>query len=213
MFVYLRICALLTTLLITGCANIQDDGTRTRTEGALAGCAAGSLLGTLLGDNRKSAASGCVLGGAAGLAVGQHVANKKQEYAREEDYLRDVLAHAQAHAETLHQLNQQLLADIMRLTAEESQLVQEYQGERARHLAMTQIRNDAEYRLQQIRRALVHTDRELDIQRQVMAEQGPGAPAFYRASAQDHIEQIQQERQLLGIAQTRFNNLLQLVEY
>lgn len=213
MLVDLRICALLTILLVSGCANIHDDATRTRTEGALAGCAAGSLLGTLMGDNRKSAARGCVLGGAAGLALGQHVAHKKQEYAREEDYLRDVLAHAQAHTETLHQLNQQLLVDITRLTAEETQLVQDYQNERARHLAMTQMRNDAEFRLQQIRRALVHTDRELDIQRQVLAEQGANAPAFYRSSAQSHIEQLEQERQLLTIAQSRFNSLAQPVDF
>lgn len=208
MFVFPRICGPLLALLLQGCTNIQNDATRTRTEGALAGCAAGSVLGTLIGDNRKSAASGCALGGAAGLALGQHVAHKKREYAREEDYLRDLLAHAQNYAETLHQLNQQLLVDIRRLTAEESRLVQDYQSERARHLAMTQMRNDAEFRLQQIRRALVHTDRELEIQRQVLAEQGPNAPAFYRGSAELYIQQLEQEHQQLGIAQGQFNNLL-----
>ena len=49
------LCMLLT---ISGCANIKDDGTRTRTEGAGTGAAigavAGGVLGQILGGNTKS---------------------------------------------------------------------------------------------------------------------------------------------------------------
>ncbi len=77
--------------MFSGCTNIKDDGTRTRTEGALAGTAIGAGLGAIIGNQSgrawEGAAIGAVAGGLTGLAVGNHVAKKKAGYASKEAWL------------------------------------------------------------------------------------------------------------------------------
>ncbi len=81
------------------CANIQDDGTRTRTEGTLTGAVLGGVAGAIIGNqsNRawQGAAIGAAAGGLAGLAVGDHVARKKAGYASTEDWLDACIAQAE----------------------------------------------------------------------------------------------------------------------
>ena len=194
-------------ILLVGCTNIQNDATRTRTEGAVAGCAAGAVLGSLLGDNRKSVAAGCAAGGVAGYAVGSHVANKKRQYANEEAYLRDVLLQAQNQNRAISELNRQLLADIDRLHQQEKTLYRNYQTERARKLAATQMQEDARQRLQQVRQAIARTDQELQVQRQVLAQEKSGAPSFYLSSAPGLINQLEDGRQNLAVAENRLQTL------
>src|SRR5690349_3263800 len=77
--------------MLSGCANIQNDQTRTRTEGALAGSVLGAGLGAIIGNQSgrawEGAAIGAVAGGLTGLAVGDHVARKKAGYASQEAWL------------------------------------------------------------------------------------------------------------------------------
>ena len=85
----------------TGCSNIHDDSTRTKTEGTLVGggigAALGALFGGLIGGNGKGALIGAGIGAGigslAGFFVGKHVADKKAEYASREDWLDDCIAH------------------------------------------------------------------------------------------------------------------------
>jgi uncharacterized membrane protein YebE (DUF533 family) len=91
--------AALTALsLLSSCANIQDDGTRTRTEGALAGSVLGGIAGGIIGHQSgrgwEGAAIGATAGGLAGLAYGNHVANKKAAYASQEAWLDACIARA-----------------------------------------------------------------------------------------------------------------------
>lgn len=199
--------------LLMGCANIQNDAKRTRTEGALAGCAAGAVVGSLLGDSKKSVAAGCAAGGVAGYAVGNHVANKKQAYASEETYLRDVLRQAENQNRALAELNQQLLVDLDRLQQQEKNLHKNYQSERARRLAATQMREDARLRLQQVRQAIARADQELDTQRQVLASEKSDAPGFYLRSAPGLIDQLHRSRERLAVAQGRLQTLHNNLEF
>lgn len=84
--------------LLAGCANIQDDQTRTRTEGALTGSVIGGLAGAVIGHQSgrgwEGAAIGAAAGGLVGLAVGDHVARKKAAYASEEAWLDACIARA-----------------------------------------------------------------------------------------------------------------------
>lgn len=200
---------LLTAFLcaLSGCTNIQNDTTRTLTEGALAGCAAGALVGSLSGDNKESVAAGCAVGGVAGYAVGNHVARKKQAYANEETYLRDVLRQAEQQNRAVAELNKQLLLDLDRLQQQEKSLYKNYQTERARKLAMTQMQEDARLRLQQARQAIARADQELEAQRQILARERAAAPGFYLASAPKLIDQLQRGRQNLAMTQGRLQNL------
>ncbi|TLD68326.1 hypothetical protein FEM03_23270 [Phragmitibacter flavus] len=92
------IAAVTALTLLSGCANIQDDGTRTRTEGALAGSVLGGIAGGIIGHQSgrgwEGAAIGAAAGGLTGLAIGNHVANKKAAYRDEEAWLDACIARA-----------------------------------------------------------------------------------------------------------------------
>lgn len=114
-----------TALLISqlaSCTNIKDDGTRTRTEGALAGAVLGGALGAVIGaqsgDAGRGALLGAALGGGAGLAYGNHVANKKARYASEEQWLDACIAQARATNQRARSYNSRLSSRISRLRSE-----------------------------------------------------------------------------------------------
>ncbi|MDR0882729.1 MAG: hypothetical protein LBP55_09360 [Candidatus Adiutrix sp.] len=91
------------TLSTASCANIANDRTRTQTEGTLAGAGVGAAIGGLIGaltGNRNTALAGAAIGAGVGalggLAYGTHVANKKAEYATEEEWLNACIQEAQS---------------------------------------------------------------------------------------------------------------------
>ncbi|WP_009958284.1 YMGG-like glycine zipper-containing protein [Verrucomicrobium spinosum] len=85
--------------MLASCANIQNDQTRTRTEGALAGGALGALAGGIIGNQSGRAWEGALIGaaagGLAGLAVGDSVARKKARYASQEAWLDACISQAE----------------------------------------------------------------------------------------------------------------------
>ena len=100
----LSLAAVLTAALtLTGaCANISNDSTRTKTEGTLAGAGIGAVLGAAIGaalggrdGALKGAAIGAGVGALSGFAYGTSVANKKADYASEEEWLSACLAETQ----------------------------------------------------------------------------------------------------------------------
>ncbi|MEE3423736.1 MAG: YMGG-like glycine zipper-containing protein [Succinimonas sp.] len=114
----------------SGCTNIRDDSTRTKTEGTLTGAAGGAavgaLLGNIIGGNTKGtlvgAAIGAGVGSLAGFFVGKHVADKKAEYAKREDWLDDCIAHARQVSEESRNQNAQLKKEISALDSESKKL-------------------------------------------------------------------------------------------
>ena len=79
----LTACALVTTLAITGCANMNDTQKKTAT-GAGAGAVAGAVLGAVTGPGgwgraAVGAAIGGLVGGGAGYLWGNHMEKQKQE--------------------------------------------------------------------------------------------------------------------------------------
>lgn len=104
---FLQIGATLTAAsMLASCANIQDDQTRTRAEGAGAGAVLGGIAGAIIGNNSghhawEGAFIGAAAGGAAGLAYGDYVARKKANYASREAWLNACIDEAEkvnAHA-------------------------------------------------------------------------------------------------------------------
>ena len=97
---FLKVGSALTfAAMLASCTNIQDDGTRTRTEGGLAGAllgaAAGAVIGNQSGRAWEGAAIGAAAGGLAGVAYGNHVANKKANYASKEAWLDACISRAE----------------------------------------------------------------------------------------------------------------------
>src|SRR5215475_9173201 len=89
---------MLSTALLAGCATdrerTQAEGTGT---GAIVGAALGAGLGAIFGGGKGAAigaGAGAAAGALGGYALGTHVANQKQNFARQEDYLDAVIASA-----------------------------------------------------------------------------------------------------------------------
>ena len=97
----LKFTSILTAVaMLSGCANIKNDQTRTRAEGGLGGALLGGLIGYATGGVRGMAI-GAAAGGAIGLVVGDSVARKKKKYATQELWLNACIAEAEqvnAHA-------------------------------------------------------------------------------------------------------------------
>jgi uncharacterized protein YcfJ len=92
--------ALAAAALLSSCANIQDDQTRTRVEGAGAGVVLGAITGGIIGNQyNHHAAEGALIGAAAGgvggYAIGDHVARKKANYVARERTLDQCISHAE----------------------------------------------------------------------------------------------------------------------
>ena len=131
----MMLCAL---FVVSGCANIKDDGTRTRVEGAgtgaVIGAVAGGILGQIIGGDTKGtlvgAAIGAAVGGAGGYAYGDHVANQKAKYAQEEDWLDACIAQAQLKNQELVAYNKDLRTQIKSLQRETASLRKQYKDKK-----------------------------------------------------------------------------------
>lgn len=88
--------------------------TRTALEGLGGGAAIGAALGAIAAaatgqDIAAGAAIGAVIGGAGGLAYGTYVANQKEKYAKEEDYLEACSLEAMRYNREARATNQALV--------------------------------------------------------------------------------------------------------
>ncbi len=128
------LACLLSVSLAGGCANIKDDGTRTKTEGTLTGAGVGAAigagLGAIFGGNTKAtligAAIGAGVGSLGGYFVGKHIADKKAEYASYEDWLDACIADSEKLNEDMRNYNAQLGKDVAALDKESRTLAAQY---------------------------------------------------------------------------------------
>ncbi|MBP3731287.1 MAG: hypothetical protein J6I40_07455 [Mailhella sp.] len=128
----IAVCMISASLI--GCANIQNDSTRTKTEGTLVGAGVGAgvgaALGAIFGGNTKStligAAIGAGVGSLGGFFVGKHVADKKSEYASYEDWLDACISDTHNLNEETRKYNAQLGKDINALDKESAALAAQY---------------------------------------------------------------------------------------
>lgn len=110
--------ALIASLAISSCASTKD-GRLAQGQGTVGGAIAGACVGLLLGGvtgNWKNAAVyaavGAVRGGGAGFGYGTLVAQKKAQYARQEDFLDYAVAQAEKNNADAMAANQQLINEV-----------------------------------------------------------------------------------------------------
>jgi|JI6StandDraft_1071083.scaffolds.fasta_scaffold66449_3 uncharacterized protein YcfJ len=169
------VIAVLITSLLGSCTNIKNDGTRTRTEGALAGSIGGALLGAGIGalTGRGGSAilagalAGAAAGGIGGYAYGNHVANKKASYASREQWLKACISQAKAANQKARNYNSSLTAQVNRLRSEvnsakasgDKGLLKQKQNE------ILRLQKDSTKELQKL-------DNEIKLQERVLGEAG-----------------------------------------
>lgn len=124
----LGIFMIISCLALTGCMN--NDGDRTRAEGAGVGAAGGALGGALLGQlfggsttsTLVGAAIGAGVGAGAGYLYGDHVAGKKAEYASNEDWLNACIDSSEKAVANAKNYNSSLDEDLVSLETQIARL-------------------------------------------------------------------------------------------
>lgn len=159
-----------TTLIVavvglSGCAtspsgengSTSTDTQRTEQEGALFGAVVGGLLGAALGDDNRGQAAliGALIGAGVGYAVANEVAERKEQYATEEDFLDAEVSSAQDLNFTAGQLNANLQQDIDRLEVQTLALRTEYDAGR---VAQSRLQSEREA----VKSKIASTDSVLD---------------------------------------------------
>ncbi|MGE4293848.1 MAG: hypothetical protein AB7E32_16765 [Desulfovibrio sp.] len=159
-----------------GCA--KTDRGQTQQEGATTGAAGGAILGAILGaiigGDAESAAWGAAIGaaagGVAGYAYGTHVADKKAEYAKQEDWLDACVASLeQTNAET-KAYNAQLATEIKELDAQSTTLLADYNKKNTDKDALLAEKEVVDKKLAEANEALGKAKWELDNQQTVLAD-------------------------------------------
>jgi hypothetical protein len=168
---------ILVTGLLAGCAGLSDS-LRTTTESTLigtgAGAAVGAGVGALVGGGRGAAIGagvGGVVGAGTGYAWGSHVASKRAEYARQEDYANALLASARETQEQTRQYNAALTGDIQRLDRETARLVQQYKQRRISKSTLQRSRQETSAKLAEAEQHLQHVESEITIQQRALQQE------------------------------------------
>jgi len=139
-YLLLRLIAFGAVLSIfTGCATMTDGG-RTRAEGTGFGAAVGALvgagLGQVIGKNTAStligAAAGSAVGAAAGYVAGDAVAEKKEQYVKNEDRLDDQINTVVQCNCDLKNFNEQTATRIKDLDKEVAHLKTRYKAKKVK---------------------------------------------------------------------------------
>ena len=183
---------LVSLVCVGGCAT---DAQRTRTEGAAAGAVAGAVVGQVLGRNTGATVAGAVVGAAAGSFIADRTVDKKAEYARREEELRQSAQKATALAQSSRETSARLTREVAALEASVKAL-------QARRLAAEERQNQIVGQEQQLKALQSSVDRQLAQVRGELERQ----TALYKAA-----EASQRSASGSGSAAPPQSNGLQLV--
>ena len=162
---------------VAGCANIQDEQTRTQAKGTVVGsgigAGIGAVIGGLSGGHRgalQGAGIGAVVGGIGGFLTGRHIANKKSVYASQEDWLDDSIAAARQTNSDIARYNADVQQEIDRLDQESVRLIADYENYRAVSSALVAANKKVQEYRQQLRSDIASLKEEIAANRQIVEE-------------------------------------------
>jgi hypothetical protein len=152
----------------------MSDETRTKAEGTAAGAgvgaAVGAGLGYLLGGKDGAligAGAGAAAGSIGGYFVGKHVADRKKEFAKQEDYLNALITSAHGVNEKTNAMRQ----EIVQLEEETAQVIQQYNQ---RKIQQAQLNNQGlmlDKKVKEGKEQLKVLQAEIDIQQKTIAKE------------------------------------------
>lgn len=184
--------------ILSGCANIKDDSTRTKAEGAGTGAAvgavAGGLLGQIFGGDTKStlvgAAIGATVGGVGGYAYGSHVASQKEKYAKEEDWLEACIAEARQKNQEIMVYNQDLSKQIAGLKKETQALKKQYKDTKIRNAKLKEKKVEVDGVIESANKELAASKAELEAQTSVVADARKSGQNDYAVTLDSEMETL-----------------------
>lgn len=181
----IMILAMLT--MSVGCVTTgtTSDEQQTKKEGTAVGAGAGAviggIIGALVGGNTKGAligaAVGAAAGGVAGYAYGNHVASKKAEYAKEEDWLNECIVSAQKVNQDTKAYNKKIRTDIVQLDKKTKELQKQYASQKANKQTLLAEKSTIDAAIKLTGEKLDRAKFELDSQKQAIAQVDKKAPA------------------------------------
>ncbi|MGD9947591.1 MAG: YMGG-like glycine zipper-containing protein [Desulfobulbus sp.] len=194
----LLVVLLCVMLAMSGCANIKDDGNRTRAEGAgtgaVIGAVAGGLLGQIIGGDTKGtlvgAAIGAAIGGAGGYAYGDHVAGQKAKYAQEEDWLDACIAQARQKNQELVAYNQDLSKQIRTLKRETAALKKQYTVKKIRVAKLKNKKTTTDSLSEAANKELASAKQELEAQQSVRSQAEKSGKGDFVVTLDSEIAQL-----------------------
>ena len=188
--------AALVGLLVSGCAGMNDQQT-TVAQGAGVGALLGALAGQAIGGDTRSTLIGAAAGGLIGAAVGNSIAERKAQYANEEDFLNAEIARNQEFIREADAENRQLYADIARLDRESRRLAREYRAGKASRNALVQQKSSLEKQLAKAKQVNSLAEKQLADANTVYSEsrQKRGAQDQYTRKLESNVVQLKETQQ------------------
>ena len=174
--------------LLSGCAGMNDQQT-TVAQGAGFGALLGAVAGQAIGGNTRSTLIGA--------AVGSSIAERKAQYASEEDFL---VAEIERNEEFIREAdaeNRQLYAEIDRLDRESRRLAREYRAGKASRDALVQQKSRVEKQLAKAKQVNQLAEKQLADANEVYGDsrQKRGSQDRYTRQLESNLVELKETRQ------------------
>ena len=191
-----RIIAAALSLALAGCAGMDDQQT-TVAQGAGVGALIGAGLGYAIGGNTSSTLIGAAAGGLIGAGIGSSIAERKAQYAREEDFLVAEIQRNQDFIREANAENRQLYQEIARLDRESQRLARDYRAGKASRDALVRQRGTLEQQLAKAKKVNSLAEKQLADANEVYSEsrQKRGSQDQYTQKLESNVVQLKETRQ------------------
>jgi len=194
------LCASL-SLGATGCANIKNDSTRTQTEvtlvGAAAGATAGAVAGKAFGDSTAATlvgtVAGTVIGTIAGFFIGKHIAQKKAEYANQEDWLNACIENAEKVNKDTKEKNQKTCDRIAELDEKCRSMETKYAKQQSRKGELEELRNNITAEIKELNGRIENLNNEIIQHQSIVQEARSSGNANEAQKIDDEIRDLQKQ--------------------
>ena len=184
-------------LTMSGCSGKNmDDSTRTKTEGTAVGAAVGGIIGALIGDE-KGALIGAAVGATAGYVYGSHVAQEKEKYASQEDWLDACIASAKKVNSETKAYNDKLANELKTMRAETDRLAKLYEQKKIEKAEMIAQKKKIDAKLEESKEKLARAEFELENQQLVLDDVKKNGSKEDIANVDSEIEKLKREIETL----------------
>lgn len=191
-----QVIAAALSIALAGCAGMDDQQT-TVAQGAGVGALIGAGLGYAIGGNTSSTLIGAAAGGLIGAGIGSSIAERKAQYAREEDFLVAEIQRNQDFIREADAENRQLYQEIARLDRESQRLARDYRAGKASRDALVRQRSTLEQQLAKAKKVNSLAEKQLADANEVYSEsrQKRGSQDQYTQKLESNVVQLKETRQ------------------